>query len=228
MVRIRGDMEALPPRTVAYVVVDFGMVSGADSSAVISLTKLRHYCEQKGATLVWCSLSPAILGALERGGVLGTKSRHCVFDDPNLGLAWCEDELLTRENLRIAASMAEFESWLQRQVGKSVRCTDLLAYFERKEIAGSQVLYRRGEPADSVDLVASGSLAIDVAGGAGESLRRRRIMTHTVVGEMGSSGAPSAPPPCARTGRPRCSRSRATASRGCRGSGPIWRSRSTS
>jgi SulP family sulfate permease len=183
--RIRCDMEALPPRTVAYVVVDFGMVSGADSSAVISLTKLRNYCEQKGATLVWCSLSPTIRGVLERGGVLGAKSRHCVFEDSNLGLAWCEDQVLTRANLKIEASMAEFESWLQGQVGDGIRCTDLLPYFQRKEITGSQVLYRRGEPADSVDLVASGSLVIDVAGGPGENLRRRLIMTHTVVGEMG-------------------------------------------
>jgi SulP family sulfate permease len=93
--------------------------------------------------------------------------------------------VLTRANLRIEASMAEFESWLQQQVGDGVRCADLLPYFQRKELTGSQVLYRRGEPADSVDLVASGSLAIDVAGGPGGSLRRRRIMTHTVVGEMG-------------------------------------------
>ena len=50
---------------------------------------------------------------------------------------------------------------------------------------GSQVLYRSGEPADTLDLVAAGHLAIDVAKDNGESLRVRRIMTHTVVGEMG-------------------------------------------
>jgi len=38
---------------------------------------------------------------------------------------------------------------------------------------------------DTVDLVAAGNLAIDIAKGNGESLRMRRIKTHTVVGEMG-------------------------------------------
>ena len=66
--RIRGDMQALPPRLVANVILDFGRVSGADSSAIVSLAKLRNFCEQQGATLVYCSLSPANQAALERGG----------------------------------------------------------------------------------------------------------------------------------------------------------------
>ena len=183
--RIRGDMEALPPRTVAYVIVDFGMVSGADSSAVMSLTKVRNYCDQQGATLVCSSLTSTMRGAIEQGGVLGRKSRHPAFGDLNVALAWCEDELLARTDLKTEAGMAGFESWLQRQLGAGVRCTDFLAYFERKDVDGSHVLYRRGEAADTVALVASGSLAVDIAGGEGESLRLRRIMTHTVVGEMG-------------------------------------------
>src|SRR5262249_36907642 len=39
--------------------------------------------------------------------------------------------------------------------------------------------------ADTVDLVAAGNLVIDIATDHGESLRVRRITTHTVVGEMG-------------------------------------------
>jgi hypothetical protein len=37
----------------------------------------------------------------------------------------------------------------------------------------------------TIDLVALGSLAIDIAGQEEERLRLRRIMTHSVVGEMG-------------------------------------------
>jgi SulP family sulfate permease len=81
--------------------------------------------------------------------------------------------------------MAGFESWLQRQLGSGVRSADLVAYCERKELDGAHVLYRRGEAADTIDFVASGSLAVDITGGEGGSLRVRRIMTHSVVGEMG-------------------------------------------
>jgi sulfate permease, SulP family len=183
--RIRRDIEAVPPRTVAYVIVDFGVVSGADSSAVMSLTKVRNYCDQQGATLVCASLSPAMRDALDRGAVLRGKLAHRAFAELNLALAWCEDELLARADLKNEAGVAGFESWLQRQLGAGVRSADLLAYFERKVLDGAHVLYRRGEEADTVDFVASGSLVVDIQGGEGASLRVRRIMTHTVVGEMG-------------------------------------------
>jgi SulP family sulfate permease len=48
------------------------------------------------------------------------------------------------------------------------------------------VLYRAGDPADNIDLVAAGCLVVDIpAQATGQMLRVRRITTHTVVGEMG-------------------------------------------
>ena len=183
--RIRSDIEALPPRRVAYVILDFGMVSGADSSAVVSLTKLRNFCDQQGTTLVYCSLSPAARAVLQRGGFFGGKSQHQAFADLNRALAWCEDQLLAKANVDKDTGLAGFERWLHRQLGASIMATDLLTYLERKDTDGSQMLYCEGEPADTVDLVAAGNLSIDIAKDDGETLRVRRIMTHTVVGEMG-------------------------------------------
>ncbi len=183
--RIRADIDALLPRQVAHVILDFGMVSGSDSSAIVSLTKLRNFCNQRGTTLIYCSLAPASRAALERGGFFGGKSRHQVFADLNSALAWCEDRLLAKANVDAEFSLAGFKSWLQRQLGANVSADDLLAYLERKDADGSQIFYREGEPADTLDLVAAGRLSIEIAKGNGESLCVRRTMTHTVVGEMG-------------------------------------------
>ncbi len=183
--RIRGDIESLAPRRVDYVILDFRMVSGADSSAIASLAKLRNFCDRQGTTLVYSSLSPANRRALELGGFFGGKSRHQAFADLNLALAWCEERLLATANLDTATGLAGFEPWLQHQLGPSVRAADFVAYLERKDTDGPHILYRQGEPADTVDFVAVGSLAIDIAREDGESLRVRRITTRTVLGEMG-------------------------------------------
>ena len=45
--------------------------------------------------------------------------------------------------------------------------------------------FREGEPADTIDLVAAGNLAVDLTNDNGESTRLRHMATHTVVGEMG-------------------------------------------
>src|ERR1051326_797379 len=180
--RVRGDIEAALPRRVAYVILDFAMVPGADSSAFISLAKLRNYCNQYGTTVVFSSISPAIRDALARGGFIGGKSRHQAFTDIHVAIAWCEDRLLAEASVKVDG---DFASWLQHQLGGNIKPADLIAYLERKDLDGPTVLHRQGEAADSIDLVAAGDLAIDVATRSGETLRVRRIATHTVVGEMG-------------------------------------------
>ena len=183
--RIRSDVEALAAGRVTYVILDFGAVPGTDASAIVSLAKLRSYCDRQGVTLVYCGLSPHNRMVLERGGFLGGKSRHRLFADLTHALAWCEDELLAKANLDRDLGVAGFEAWLQRQLGAIVSAADLLAYLERKDTEQSQILYREGEPSDTIDFVAEGNLAIDITGSGGKSLRVRRIMTHAVVGEMG-------------------------------------------
>lgn len=184
--RIRGDIEALPSRRVAYVILDFSMVTGADSSAIISLIKLRNFCNQQGTTLAYCSLSPAIHAAFERAGLFGAKkSGHRAFIDLNAALAWCEDQLLTKASLNTDPGPETFEPWLQNQLGSGVSSADFVSYLERKDAEGSKILYREGQPADTVDLIASGTLAVDIATSKGGSVRVRRIQAHSVVGEMG-------------------------------------------
>jgi sulfate permease, SulP family len=184
--RIRSDVEALPTGRVAFVILDFASVPGTDASAVVSLAKLRSYCDRAGVTLVYCGLSLHNRTVLERGGFLGGKSRHKDFAALSLALAWCEDALLAKAKLDDRdVGVAGFEPWLQRQLGATVSAADLILYLERKDTEGSQTLYREGEPSDTIDFVAAGNLAIDISGSGGRSLRVRRIMTHAVVGEMG-------------------------------------------
>jgi len=180
--RIRSNIEAALPRRVAFVILDCAMVSGTDSSAFVSLAKLRNYCDRNGTTIVYSSLTRAIRGGLERGGFIGARSRHQAFDDLHVAVAWCEDKLLADEAVKIDS---DFVSWLQSQIDASLKAADLIAYFKRKDLDGPMVLYRQGEAADTIDLIAAGHLAIDVATRGGENLRVRRIATHTVVGEMG-------------------------------------------
>jgi len=183
--RISNDIRARPARRVAYLILDFGSVSGADSSAVVSFTKLRNFCDRRGVIMVFCSLSAANRAVMEAGGFFGSKSKHQMFDDLPLGLAWCEDQVLAQADLGTDTSIAGFAPWLQEQLGPGVNAADIIGYLEIKHTEDSEVLYREGEPADRIDLVATGNLVVDIVKNDGERLRIRRITTHFVVGEMG-------------------------------------------
>ncbi len=187
--RVQRDLAARPPRSVGHVVLDFGLVTGVDASATLSLTKLRHHCQKQGATLVFASIPPEVAGALERDGFFNAEGAPPRFADVNAALAWCEEQVLAHAGHALnddAVDPARFESWLQEQLGADVRAADFIAYLERHEVEGAQVLYRQGEPSDEIDLVAAGQLVVDVTDAStGHTVRARRITTHSVVGEMG-------------------------------------------
>jgi len=204
LARVCSDIDAFLPNRVAYVVLDFSMVSGVDSSAVMSVARLRRFCERHGTTIVCCSFTSATRPALALAGFLGCEDRHGSFEHLDLALAWCEDQLLANVTSIKGSDLTGFESWLQQELGIAVKPADLLAYFVRKDLATSQILYREGEVADTVDLIALGNLAIEVTKANGANERLRRIMTHTVVGEMGFSADRGDPPPCHRKDRSRC------------------------
>jgi SulP family sulfate permease len=56
---------------------------------------------------------------------------------------------------------------------------------ERSELEKGEYLFRQGEPADSIVLQASGCVAITIIDEDGRPIRLRRMIGHTIVGEMG-------------------------------------------
>jgi SulP family sulfate permease len=185
--RVRRDVRALPRHTVTEVILDFSLVSAADASMTVSMTKLRTFCQQQGARLLFAGLAPPLHAMLERDGFFRPPG-PTAFADMNSALAWAEEAVLARVGGSIdtrADADDVFADWLQQQLGPQVRAADFLAYLQRRTVAPGQVLYRAGEPADEIDLVACGRLLVDVPGEGGRTLRVRHISTRTVVGEMG-------------------------------------------
>ena len=78
-----------------------------------------------------------------------------------------------------------FETWLHEQLGPDVPVDDFLGFMERRSLTGGTVLYRQGDAADEIDLVAAGRLVVDMASGDGNTRQARSITTHSVIGEMG-------------------------------------------
>ena len=92
--RIKRVIDAQRDKPVGYVVLDFGAAPGLDTSAVLSLVKLRNYCEEHGVTLGFSGLSDSMRASFERVGFFGGSGAHQVFASRNEAVEWCEDMLL--------------------------------------------------------------------------------------------------------------------------------------
>ncbi len=182
--RIRDDLKASETKA-GYVVLDFSGVTDADSSAILSFTKLKNACDRRGTVLAFCSLSQSMLDTLQEAGFFSSKSKHRFFASLNLALSWCEDEILKSAYPIEPFSLRDFKKWLLGRVGGGMDFAGFAPYLTRRDIEGSSVLYRAGELADTIDLIVSGHIVVELDTGAQALGLRRSHTTHTVVGEMG-------------------------------------------
>ena len=182
--RIRREIEGQKEKPVGYIVLDFSAVQGLDTSAVLSLVKLRNYCEERDVTLVFSGLSDAMHAAFLGAGFFGADRPHQAFATRNEAVEWCEDMVLLYHEVGEASSHT-FETWLQSELGGDITFERVEPYMTRRELESGVVLFKQGEPSDSVVFQASGCVAITISGEYGRSIRLRRMLGHTVVGEMG-------------------------------------------
>ncbi|HAH66606.1 MAG TPA: hypothetical protein DCL72_14300 [Rhizobiales bacterium] len=182
--RIKRVIEGQLEKPVGFVVLDFGAVPGLDTSAVLSLVKLRNYCEEHDVRLGFSGLNEVMQAGFEKAGFFGSTRPHQVFGSRNEAVEWCEDMLLMNHEVG-DASTHTFESWLHAEFGGQIDFARIASYMERRELDKGEYIFRQGEPADSVVLQASGCVAITIIDEHGRPIRLRRMVGHTVVGEMG-------------------------------------------
>jgi len=192
---VRRNLEGRPAGEVRYVILDFDRVAGADTTAAMSLLKLRHLCRRRGVVLVFSALAPGIAAALARDGVLvpgGDAQAPQPFENVNAALAWCEERVLAAAKAGPGPGVGgepedetAFVAWLQAELGSEVAAADFLARLQRRQFEAATTVYRQGEPAETIDLVAAGRLSIELVGAGGRRHHLRTLATRTTVGEMG-------------------------------------------
>ena len=178
---IEGQSDDKP---VGYVVLDFGQVPGLDTSAVLSLVKLRNFCDEQSVVLAFSGLNEVMQQGFDKAGFFGSTRPHQVFASRNEAVEWCEDMLLLYHEVG-DASVHSFESWLGKEFGGQLDFERIASFMEREELEKGAFLFRQGEASDSVVLQASGCVAITIIDEHGRPIRLRRMVGHTVVGEMG-------------------------------------------
>jgi len=177
----RACLDPTSPDHARSLILDFSAVSGIDSSASNSFAKLVALGTQAGTQVLFCSLDETVSDVLVRGGVTDSASSQRVFPDLDRALEWCEEDLL--------ASIAGIEresvpAWLARELGGSDQSRALMAHFETARVSAETVLFRRGDPSDSLYIVAEGRLRVSIADGRREH-RLREMIAGSFVGEMG-------------------------------------------
>jgi SulP family sulfate permease len=182
---IRRRLASPGPVPLAYAVFDFRLVTGLDSSAVMSFLKLRQLAAKSGLTLLFTQLQPSIQSQLKQGGLFA-EGPACPrqFADLDRGMEWCEDRILAGDP-GLDVPVATLDSQLLALLRDPSLAAAMCAYFEGIEVAQGQPLFREGEPSDGLYFLESGRASVVVVLPGGRTLRRRTYGGGAILGEMG-------------------------------------------
>jgi SulP family sulfate permease len=195
-VRARADELDLP--RLHFVLLDFRRVSGLDSSAVICFMKMIELARSKGFKLVFTQMTTELQHQLERA-VFAEENRgvYGIFPDQDHGIEWCENQILTAENVLPAEEKQPLFTYLEKSFPKTIDVAKIMAYLERKEVGEGYCLMRQGEASDGLYFIESGQVIAQISTkgdpqdepvrfepGYGKTIRLRAMRAGTVVGEV--------------------------------------------
>lgn len=183
-IRKRVSDDGMPP--MRRVVLDFRFVSGVDSSAVNSFTKMREQAESLGYSLVFTQLSPELIEPFKRGGFALEDTDHFrMFPDLDLGMEWCENQTLKDEDTFSFMEKQALEEQLRDFFPPSAGLGNFMGYLERREVPDGYYMIRQNDPPHSLYYLESGQVTVNLENASGQTVRLRTLGPGTVIGELG-------------------------------------------
>ena len=180
--RVRED----GPGVIRYVVLNFKLVTGVDSSAVNSLIRLNQLAGQQGFTVVYTQVPQFILAVFKGGGLpLADQENACVMTDLDRGLEWCEEKLLASAAVSRPSLGDDLLDHFKKRFLPPDGSIRFLAYLEEKEVEPGFCLMSQGEESSDMYFIESGRVSVFLELPDGKTMRLRSMGGGTVVGEVG-------------------------------------------
>lgn len=180
--RIRDQERA----NLGFLILDFRLVSGLDSSATLSFLKMKRMAQKHHFMLIFTGIEPETEARLRSNGFLVDADRWCrTFPDLDRGLEFCEDLLLLEISGNTASRSKSLTSQLTSAFDDPDTLPQLMRYMTRVSLSKGQMLFRQGDPADALYFVESGKLTVSLQLPGGRLKRLATIGPGTIVGEIG-------------------------------------------
>jgi SulP family sulfate permease len=164
-----------------FLLFDFQLVTGIDSSATFSFTQMKQVADQCGARMIFTRLTRDVENAFRAARFISDQ----IIVAPNLDAALesCENAIIKahQTHKREADTLHE---WFTEAFGGAEKADQLIQYCKRIEVQPDEIIVREGDPANSMHFILDGRVGIMVNGGSAP-VRVRSLGPHTTIGEMG-------------------------------------------
>jgi SulP family sulfate permease len=178
--RIRVSVGASEQK-VDYVILGFANVDGLDAAAHFALRKLHNYANTENICLLFSGLTRENAKALQAANVLDENQSLC-FANTAMAIEYVENQLL--KPFAADEDAISAEEALVAIVGERDKAVVLLPFFTFHDVQAGDQVFRQGDDSHSSILLVRGNLSAHLDLGGGQSVRLRKFLPGTLVGEM--------------------------------------------
>jgi sulfate permease, SulP family len=164
-----------------YLIFDFHLVTGLDSSASHSFHQIKQTAEARGAKLVLVNLTRELERAFRTTQFISDEI--AVTPDLDHALEECENSIIAAHRSQVGAGKT-LQQWFSEALGSVEHGATLARACKRVEVAPGEVIARQGQSADSMHFILSGRVGVIVEDD-GRLIRVRSLGPYTTIGEMG-------------------------------------------
>jgi SulP family sulfate permease len=165
-----------------FLVFDFKLVTGIDSSAVYSFDQIKRAAADKGIKLVLVHLPAVAEKTLRASGFVSNDVS--VWAELDHALEWCENEIIAQHQ-GLEQEEANLRDWFVQILGTEQEAADLMHRCQRIEVNAGDIVVRAGDAGDSMHFILDGRVGVMIPAGEGRTTRVRSLGRYTTIGEMG-------------------------------------------
>jgi SulP family sulfate permease len=179
---IRSRMENSSEHRMRNAVLDFRQVTGLDSTAMLSFSRMVQLVEEFDATLILTSLSETITNQFENAKIPDSRS-VVVLKDLDEGIESCEDGILASAS--IGREDRSLEDFLMEIYPDRERINALADKMRPELIEGGTRIIRQGDRANDLFFIEKGQLSAHLEMDQNKKIRLETMRGGNVVGEIG-------------------------------------------
>ncbi len=176
-----------PPR---FIILDFRLVSGLDSSAAFSFAKIKRLVQKREITLVLTHTTPSIQKQLNKD--LPLELFH-YFPDLDHGIEWCENKMIASfEDVGLHVHSNSLYQQLTTAFANPEQEAILKQYLKPLQVQAGERIISQGSQQCGLYMIEGGKVVIQLECDDGSILRLRTLEAGAFFGEMGLySGEPA-------------------------------------
>jgi len=165
-----------------FLVFDFKLVTGIDSSAAYSFVQIKRTAHDRGVRLVLVHLPAAAEKALRSSEFISQEIS--IVPELDHALEWCENEIIAQHRGH-EGEEASLRDWFTQILGAEHDAAELMQRCQRIEVEAGEIIVSAGDPADSMHFILGGRVGIMIPADHGRTTRVRSLGRYTTIGEMG-------------------------------------------